>query len=368
MADDLNLRDAGSRIANAGLTDDVKRVSERDIGNRGRRREAEHTQADREDDTRDPTHEEVEDDEEADEAEDDADASREDEGEEGDDDGDSDEAGQDEDPDEGDDEPKAKADDEHEVTVDGKKFKVSTKELVAGYQRSTDYARKTQALADRGRDLTTKHQQVAEHYTRELQRVGAVIGGVRQLLAGDLNSAEMQALRASDPAAWAVARQDFQDRIGKIDAIFNKLGSEHERHAAQSKQQLAESQRATLAQEKEALVRHIPDWDTGGGKRLFGFLGESGFTQEELNSVTDARMLKIAEDARKWRDYQAAKAKEGKVKPKPVQKTVKPGKTQIAKGHVQVVRKQRDFEKDKVRAKKTGDMRDAGKAIARMLG
>ena len=50
-------------------------------------------------------------------------------------------------------EPAPSDDPVHRVKVDGEEFEVPLSELVAGYQRSADYTRKTQALADQRKTL-----------------------------------------------------------------------------------------------------------------------------------------------------------------------------------------------------------------------
>lgn len=399
MPEDRNLsvRDAGNRIAAAGLADDVIQARDGQITQRrGRQREAAEDDAtsrerskprgkgnDRDDRLNDERErkpkpprlpEEDEDDHDygdgdtfggdEGEDEDDADQSNQDDGDEdGEDDGDDGREDSDEDD-------AATSDDDREYTVkvDGKEFRVPVKELIAGYQRGRDYHNKTQALANTGRNLTAGHQKVATTYATKLQQANAIVSGVRNLLIGDVNSQEMVALRQSDPARWSVQRQVMQDRITQVDAVLRQINSEHERHTAEFTATQTAAQNATLAQERALLVKAIPDWDTGGSERLARYLASSGFRAEELDGVTDARMLSVAEKARKWDALQRAKAQPMTKKAKQAPKApTRAGQGQIRKGSAQGATRRRDFESAKRQAAKSGDMRDAGKALAKLL-
>ncbi|MFA5996168.1 MAG: hypothetical protein WC790_00375 [Candidatus Paceibacterota bacterium] len=257
---------------------------------------------------------------------------------------------------------------EYTVKVNGREARVTARELVSGYQRTQDYHQKTQALAGKTRELTAGHAKVAETYARKLQQAGAVTASIRQLLIGDVNSAEMEHLKRSDPQAWMVARTDMQDRISKVDTVLNAITQEHERHVGEFKNQHTNLANATLSEERELLTRAIPDWDGEGRARLAGYLGRAGFTADELANVVDSRTLIVADKARRWDAYQASRSKDAKRVVKNPPKSLKPGSGDIKRNGTQAPgMRQNDFRRVKQHAAKTGDMRDAGKAIARML-
>lgn len=379
MPDDIDVREAGRRISRGGLTDDVIQArGEQITQRRGQQRDAADTDAKpkRKPAKREPVRDELDDgdddhdydprdaDGDEDELDDDADASNPDE--EDDEGGDEDDSSDDAD---ADDEDGQTADDEreHVVKVNGKEFKVTTSELIAGYQRGSDYHQKTQALAQRNRELTGSHTKVAETYVRKLQQTNAVLGGVRELLIGDMNSAEMKQLRHSDPQAWMIAREEMQDRISQVDAVLTGLHQEHERHASEFQQRHQESMLSTVAQEKTKLLEAVPDWDTGGGQRLVQYLTKSGFTPDDLSNVIDSRMWITAEKARKWDEYQASRSKPAKRKAKPTPKSIRPGASQIRRNDQGNAGKRRDYDVARKKAAKTGDMRDAGRAISKLL-
>lgn len=350
-------------ISGSGLTDDVIQAREGQISNRRGRQQEAADDADQDQDDADDEGHELEDD-----ADEDADGSNLEDGEH--EDGE-DEDGADESEDDADEDGRADPlEAEYTVKVNGKEAKVTAKELVAGYQRNADYHRKTQALAERGRNLTTSHQQVAEVFTRKLQQVNGLAKGIRQLLIGDINSDEMSALQRTNPQEWMVQRALLQDRIGKVDAVIQGINQENERHAHGLTEQQQRNLRATIDEERALTRKAIPDWDTDGKVRLAKYLTGSGFSEQELVNVVDHRMLTVAEKARQWDALQAAKAKAPKRKAKPAteKRPLRAAQTQLKKGaNGAKDTRNREFRNAKSHARKTGDMRDAGKAITRLL-
>jgi hypothetical protein len=371
---ELSVREAGGLISSEGFADDAKKVDPDRLANRGERNRSNADDAERAPKKQKRAPEPELDDDQDDEApeDDEAEGSNRDGGDDyGEDSEDDDSDAEDGDEGEGEDEAEERRadplDKEYEVKVNGKKYTVKARELVAGYQRNEDYHQKTTALAHKGRELTAGHAAVAETYQRRLQRDGAVVAHVRQLLIGDMDSREMEELRARDPNAWMVQRTMMQDRIGKVDTVLHNIQQEHERHVGEFTKQRQQHQAATLEQELETIRRNVADWDDTGKAALASYLAKNGFTPVELENVTDARHLLIANKARLWDEYQAKKTVEPARKMKAAPKAVQPGQGSIKKsGHKQAVQRI-TYQKAREHARKTGDMRDAGRAIARMF-
>jgi hypothetical protein len=92
----------------------------------------------------------------------------------------------------------------------------------------------------------------------------------------------------------------------------------------------------------EALQAKIPGW----GNDLYGKVRQSavknyGFKDSEVNAITDHRAIEVLNDARQWREFQAAKPQTVDKKVAAVPKVIKPG----------------TVEKDDPKAKKVEDAR-----------
>ncbi len=391
--DDLNLRDAGQRIVRSGLDRDVPRMDERQLANREARRENRDNarqqdeprqrakpQRSREaepqefDDTTDQDADEFEDTEFEDGYDADEDAGSTSDLEESDDEGEQDDQQSEYDDDEEDSaegESRAKSlETEYPVKINGKTTKLPLKEIIAGYQRGADYRQKTTALSEHRRSLEDGHTKVAGVYQRRLQITAGVVDTIKQMLIGDVNSVEMQSLRATDPAQWAVQRQVMNDRIQNVNNVLSQIQQEQERHLQDLDTTRTQQNAQAISHEEELLVNHIPDWRTKGKPRLAQYLVNSGFSAPEIQGVADHRMLVIAEKARRFDQLMAEqKAAErrrkqpGRPKPKstPTRQT---GLSRSGQGR-QDKRERSAYNESRKQLKKTGNMRDAGRAIAR---
>ena len=353
----VSTRGAGARIAEAGLVDDVKRVREEDLSARRGHRD----EPDDDTDLVEDDDEDLDDDEDYSDNDDDT-------GEE-DDDGSADDDSDEDDSDDDKSRAKSDLDAEYTVKIDGKTHKVTAKELVAGYQRGRDYQNKTTALAEHRRNLTASHTQVAEDYDRRLRVTNGILQRVRDVMIGGVDNAQMQQLQREDPGQWAVARQQLSDRVEKINAILAQVQQEQERHVAGLKEQQATQFKAALPYELEALERAIPGWQKHGARRLAEYLTGAGFGAAEIDGVHDSRMLIIAEKARLYDAMQAAgKRARGKSEKKQAAPK-RPNKSASANARPagKQTQRSRAYRDDRAKLKKTGDMRDAGRAISRLL-
>jgi hypothetical protein len=358
------LREAGAAIANAGLTDTVTRAREADITTR--RPDSDRNRADRETPerralSRDDAPDDILDDDREGE-DDDAEYSNRDDapGDDGDTGGDADDADG-----TGDDTP---AEALHTVKINGKPTQVPTSELIAGYQRQADYSQKTAKLSERARTLDAGHAKAAEVVTEHLKRSQALVARVYQDLVGDMNSQEMRDLRRTNFGEWQRIKAEYDDRTAQVATYFQTLNTELERHDAAVKEQRQSHLNTTLTQEREKVLAAIPDWDEGadgsqpGSAKLVQYLVNSGFSSAELDGLTDSRHIVIADKARR---YDEMMARQKKAPAKAVPKHIPAGGGQVAKKSTAPSR--REYEAVRSRAAKSGDMRDAGAAISKLL-
>lgn len=372
--DELSLREAGDLINSGGHDRDVKRADERSLTNRQRRREeADDGYDDRDDEGYDEFDGDDADDDEADDSSNRNKRGDTDDDEADDDGNEADDGETDDDDESGEGEDDASRADpmdaEYEVKVNGKSEKVTLKDLLSAYPKAGDYYQKTQALATRRRELDAGHTTVAKQYHDKLNAVNGLYGKVRDLLVGDINSQAMQQLRHENPQEWLVQRQAMQDRVDAVNRVLQGIHQEQEQHrnefTGRQKQELAN----TVALELEALERHIPDWKTEGKVRLAKYLVEGmGFSQKEIGEVVDSRMLLVAEKARLYDKIMEERngTSEKRTRKKPP-RNAKPKGGQMRRQPTQQRKANTQFRDAKNRAKKTGDMRDAGRAIGHLL-
>lgn len=375
---EYSTRDAASAISDAGLVDDVVTADERDLSDRSSKGKRDDRRKER------SRREEIEDnDTDFDDGDDEADSgSNRDDGE-SEDDGDETQDYDDESEEGEDGESRAQSKDEYEVTVNGEKLKVSRDELIQGYQRNEDYHRKTQSLAQERKSFVEAHTKVAHSLNNAMQNTQGVLNQVLDVLVGNINSERMQQLRYNDPDQWTRERMAIQDQREQIGKILQDSLQEQERLRAESQKQNDQDQSALVqatVQEMNKLTKgewmKVGSDGVTGAQRLFKHLTEgrepeTRFTAEEVKGVLDPRMLLIAEEARKYRQLMAkgGKAQEQHRKAKnPPPKPPKGKGSEIQRKGSKQTARSKAYRESAARAKKTGNMRDAGDAINKLFG
>lgn len=197
---------------------------------------------------------------------------------------------------------KVKGEDGVEETVEA-----THEELASSYMRQKDYTKKTQALATRENEavqfLTQKHEEIRQNYLSQAELTRSAIVN----MAGLKSESEMAQLANTDPAAW-VAENQRQRQIGSyLNQLDESIRGEKQQAAQQadSAEQNRKSQLFTstwAALQKEGIDRPKLESIYGGVVKNYGF------SQEELATVLDHRMVQVMRDAVAFRALKAQKA------------------------------------------------------------
>lgn len=211
-----------------------------------------------------------------------------------------------------------KADDGTETTEE-----LPVEELVKGYQRQSDYTRKTQALAQRETEavefLKSKHDEIRTQYLQQAESARAAVAQ----MAGLKTEAELEQLAHSDPAAWVAETQRQRQINAFLSGLDSQIATERQKaeaEAQQRKQQQLQNQfkRTWEELEKEKI-------DKPALEKIYGDVQQKyGFTETELSSVYDHRLVKMMRDAAA---YQALKAQKPQVTQKVASAPKLPAKT-----------------------------------------
>lgn len=209
-------------------------------------------------------------------------------------------------------------------------IEVDEKELIAGYQRHSDYTRKTQALADKEREafqvVTTKIEEGRNHYMQQAQLARAAV----LQLAGLRSPQEMAVLAQTDPTTWVAEQQ----RQTAVQSVLSQLeqGMQHEQmqvqqQTAQQTQQQISKAWGVLGQQgidKPALVKIYETVST-----------KYGIPMERLSNVTDPALVLLMRDAatlQGLKDKKATVTAKAKEAPKlPAQRQSVPKNEQVNK-------------------------------------
>ena len=255
-------------------------------------------------------------------------------------------------------EEEAPRDEKFVVKVDGKEIEVPKEELIRGYQREADYTRKTQKLAEERKLVESEFQQVRaeREYTSQL------IGQLQQKLQEyEPPEPDWNRLEVEDPTEYARQWTSHQRRQQQKYAI-----QAEELRIAQL--QNADAQKhihATLAAETARLKEKIPEWNSpekakAEGKALLEYGQVLGFSEQELNTITDSRALLALHKAWKY-DQMMSKRPEFQAKIKKAPRMVTPGSA----GNVSS--KSSDLNNAKKRLAQTGSVRDAASLFEKFI-
>ena len=255
-------------------------------------------------------------------------------------------------------EEEAPRDEKFIVKVDGKEIEVPKEELIRGYQREADYTRKTQKLAEERKFVESEFQQVRaeREYTSQL------LGQLQQKLQEyEPPEPDWNRLEVEDPTEYARQWTSHQRRQQQKYAI-----QAEELRIAQL--QNADAQKhihATLAAETARLKEKIPEWNSpekakAEGKALLEYGQVLGFSEQELNTITDSRALLALHKAWKY-DQMMSKRPEFQAKIKKAPRMVTPGSA----GNVSS--KSSDLNNAKKRLAQTGSVRDAASLFEKFI-
>jgi len=243
----------------------------------------------------------------------------------------------------------------YKVRVDGEELEVPLDDLLRGYSRTSDYTRKTQALAESRKTAEAELTAVREerqHYAQALTTLKAQLSAETE--------PDWQKLINEDPIEYV--RQDaiHRRRRESLAAVESEQHRLAEIAAADQQKQLT----AHIEEEERKLVATLSEWaDPKKAKvereRVIEYAREIGFTDGELAGLYDHRAVIALREASLYRKMVAeAKKKVESVKDAP--KTSRPGNMQT-----QVVDKGLTASRD--RFYQSHSIRDAGAFMNRLL-
>lgn len=187
------------------------------------------------------------------------------------------------------------------LKVNGENKAVTLSELRDGYQRRQGIHAQVEQLNAQKRENEQVLTEKANKFEQDTVVLGQMLQQAKNLLLGELNSAEMQTLRTSDPGAWAARHQELQQRATGIDQLYYSAAAQYQQFVdnrdAEQQKSLAELRQKELTNLRTAL----PDWNDAKRDEIVGYLHDSfGFSNEDLANVMDSRLIIIADKARKF--------------------------------------------------------------------
>ena len=247
----------------------------------------------------------------------------------------------------------------YRVKVDNEEMEVDVDELIKGYSRTSDYTKKTQALAEQRKVIEAEKAKVQDaarlrdQYAQRLQVIEQMLTQSPQE-----NLAE---LKETDPIGYAVKMAEQVEREKQLAAVRQERAQLAQRQQYEQQERL----KAHLSQEAERLQSAIPEMaDEVKGevvrKEIKDFARSIGFSEQELSQVYDHRAVLTLYKAMQYDKLQKSKPATAK-RVAEAPKTLRPGPAQ------QSDPKSDDVKKLKGQLRKSGKQRDAAKLFERFL-
>lgn len=213
-------------------------------------------------------------------------------------------------------EPEEEPEDETtEVVKEGKAYKVPAA-LKDEFLMHADYTRKTQELAEDRKQVQATLAQVQQVTQAEIQTAAAISAIDAQI--ADFNTIDWDAWEETDPVAAQRAWRQFGQLKESRGTAYNEYLQAQQQRTLLQQQETAK----LIEQGQRELAAAIPEWGPEKAQALLTHANKAyGFAPEELNGITDPRMIKVLNDAFQFR--QASKQQQV-VKKVEVQQAFKP--------------------------------------------
>jgi desulfoferrodoxin (superoxide reductase-like protein) len=250
----------------------------------------------------------------------------------------------------------------YEIKVNGKPVEVTLDELMSGYQRDSDYRRKTMELADERRLL--------EEEVNRAKSESDAVAKLRQDYATRLSEIE-NSMKPDANIDWARLYETNPDEYHRMKIeVENKskaletIKAERQRAIQEQQQEQTKVFNQYLEQQKRLLADKEPESvDPVKGeilrKDMTSYLKKEGYSDQELNMMVDHRSFVIAKKAMLYDKMMNSKisAKQSKTVPK-----------MVRSGTTKTINKDSQQAKSlKSRLKQTGSMRDAANVLKQFL-
>jgi len=172
----------------------------------------------------------------------------------------------------------------HTFSAAGEDVTVTLAELETGYQKDADYRRSTAKLAEDRRNFDSESQGKLADLQAQAVNLAQQFGLTEQLVSAEMNTERMKSLRESDPAEWSARREEISGRIAL-------LRQAREQAAVNYTSYMANLQ--TMTRDREiAALEETGNWGETQRATSRTTLNELGFTDFEVGSVADARIVK----------------------------------------------------------------------------
>lgn len=192
--------------------------------------------------------------------------------------------------------------------VNGEATTLTPADLLANYQTNKAVTTKGQALAEERKAFEEQREQAQNEYVSKLQSVELLTKHFEKQLISEYDNVNWEQLSSEDPARYAAMRLDFQQKAGELKQIQEAIAKDQQAEMEKFQQDMSGRQQTYLKQQFDAMIEKNPEW---ADKKVLdearagfkSFVNETyGFTEQEFDSVFDARLIELIKDAKRFHE------------------------------------------------------------------
>jgi len=209
------------------------------------------------------------------------------------------------------------------VKIEGSDEEVSLKEAKNGYLRESDYTRKTKKLAEIKKSIESEKANLSMQQQNNSQAAEDMIRATFARLENVYTKNPEDFMDKDFSAEWKIAQQELSNDL-------TALQQARQQAFQQQSQDVQQQQQQYLEENQQQLLTAIPEWNDKDVARkdidnMRSFMSDYGFTDEEVNSVSDYRHVLLIRDAMTGKKVKT-KVNPAKKKVLKAKKLVKPNK------------------------------------------
>lgn len=194
----------------------------------------------------------------------------------------------------------------YKVKAAGEEIEVDEDELIKGYQRSKDYTKKSQEVAEQRKAIEAERAKLSQ-LAQERQAYAQRLQAIDQILVKQMQGENLESLKETDPIGYAVKVAERTEKEKQLAVIR----AEQQRIAQVQQAEQQQKLQAHLQSEAQKLVDVIPEFGTEKGQDLKRQIREYalniGYSEQDLANLYDHRAVLALYKAMKFEKLQQAK-------------------------------------------------------------
>ena len=175
------------------------------------------------------------------------------------------------------------------IKLDGEDMEITLDEALQGYQRQSDYTKKTQILANERKQVEAEKEALSRQREQYKQNVDRLI---QEQQSQQPDETDWDKLYEEDPLQWMKQKEDVRSKKEKM---FELQQEQFRLQQQQAQEQQAQMQEY-LTQQQQALVDTIPEWKdpevmAKEKSEIRNYAKSIGYSDQELSQIYDSRAV-----------------------------------------------------------------------------